>query len=349
MDESRLNDLMGRMLGDMGAAASAPLVLVGDKLGLYKALAGGGPMTAEGLAEATGTSRRYVEEWCAAQAASGYIDYDVDAECFRMSPEQAAVFADDASPVNMMGGFQSIGSLFRDEDTIAAAFQSGRGVAWGEHHPSLFSGTARFFGPGYRTHLLSSWIPALDGVEQKLERGARVADVGCGFGVSTSLLAERFPESSFVGFDVHPASVEEANARAEREGLANVEFRVGTAKDFPGTGWDLVACFDCLHDMGDPAGAAGHIYRSLAPDGTFMIVEPLAGDRLADNLNPVGRLFYCFSTMVCTPASVSQEVGAALGAQAGEARLREIATSAGFTRFRRATETPFNMVLEARP
>ena len=348
IDETKLHGLLGQMVNDMGAAAVAPLVLLGDRLGLYKRLATQ-PMTSQELADATGTAERYVREWCAAQAGSGYIDYDPKSGKFGLSPEQAAVFATEDSPASMTGGYYAISSLFQDEPKIAQAFLTGEGVGWGDHSECLFCGTEKFFRPGYKANLVAEWLPALDGVVEKLEGGASVADVGCGHGASTLVMGEAFPQSSFVGFDFHPPSVERASELARDAGLDNVRFEVAAAKDYPGSGYDLVAFFDCLHDMGDPVGAAAHTKAVLKPEGTLMLVEPFANDELHDNLNPVGRMYYSFSTMVCTPASLSQEVGLALGAQAGERRLREVATEAGFTRFRRATETPFNLILEARP
>jgi SAM-dependent methyltransferase len=349
MDHSKLEALLAKMVGDMGAAAVAPLVIVGDRLGLYKALAGNGPMTTEDLAEATGTTERYVREWCAAQAGSGYIDYDGPSGRFSMSPEQQAVFADDDSPTCMTGGYYGIGSMFIDEPKITHAFRSGEGVSWGDHSECLFCGTEKFFRPGYKASLVAEWLPALDGVVEKLEQGGTVADVGCGHGASTIVMAEAFPNSTFTGFDFHDASVECADARAAESGLANVRFETAAAKHFPGSGYDLIAFFDCLHDMGDPVGALAHARQALAPGGAVMIVEPFAHDDLEHNLNPVGRMYYSFSTMVCTPASISQEVGLALGAQAGPKRLGDVARKAGFERFRVATQTPFNLILEAKP
>ncbi len=349
IDETKMHTLLNRMVGDMGAAAVAPLVILGDKLGLYQALAGDGPMSSEQLADKTGTTERYVREWCAAQAGSGYIDYDVESNQFSMSPEQQAVFADPDSAMCMVGGYYAIASMNIDEPKITHAFQTGEGVSWGDHDQCLFCGTEKFFRPGYQASLVAEWLPALDGVVEKLENGGKVADVGCGHGASTLVMAQAFPKSEFIGFDFHEPSIEHANKMAREAGLANIRFELAAAKHFPGSDYDLVAYFDCLHDMGDPVGACAHTLKALKSDGTMMLVEPFAHDKLSDNLNPIGRMYYCFSTMICTPASISQEVGLALGAQAGEKRLKAVAMEAGFSQFRRATATPFNFVLEARP
>jgi SAM-dependent methyltransferase len=350
IDEAKLNEFMGRFVGDLGAALSAALVVIGDRLGLYRAMADGEPLSADELAERTDTDARYVREWLSNQAAGGYVTYHPDQNAFSLTPEQSLALAQEGSPAFVPGAFQLATALTKDEEKIAGAFRERTGVGWHEHHHDLFQGTERFFRPGYAANLVSSWIPALDGVDAKLEAGALVADVGCGHGASTILLAQAFPESEFVGFDYHDASIESARAAASEAGLdGRVSFEVAAAKEYPGDGYDLVAMFDCLHDMGDPEGASAHVLSTLAKDGTWMIVEPYAGDRLEDNLNPVGRVFYGASTLVCTPASRDQEVGLALGAQAGEARLRDVVTGGGFTRFRRAAETPFNIVLEARP
>ncbi len=349
MDQGKLEALLGQMVSDMGAAAVAPLVILGDRLGLYKALAAHGPMDTEALADRTGTTERYVREWCAAQAASGYIDYDADAGHFSMSPEQQAVFADDDSPACMTGGYYGIGSMFIDEPKISHAFASGEGVAWGDHSDCLFCGTEKFFRPGYQASLVAEWLPALDGVMDKLQSGAKVADIGCGHGASTIVMAKSFPKSTFVGFDFHEGSITCANERAREAGLENLTFEVAAAKHFPGSDYDLVAYFDCLHDMGDPVGGLAHTHQALKPDGTLMIVEPFAHDDLKDNLNPVGRMYYSFSTMICTPASISQEVGLALGAQAGPRKLEQVVKEGGFSTFRQATSTAFNLILEAKP
>jgi SAM-dependent methyltransferase len=336
-----------KALGDVAGALTASLVVIGDKLGLYRGLAEG-PATTGELAARTGTTERYVREWLNAQAAAGYVTY-ADGR-YTLPAAHAACLTDEESPACVLGAFQGMTAAARANGKIAEGFKSGCGVGWHEHDPELFVGVERFFRPGYNAHLVAEWIPALDGVQQKLERGARVADVGCGLGASTIILAKAFPRSTFVGFDYHQPSIEAARERARRAGVADrVRFEVAAAKSFPGDAYDLVAFFDCLHDMGDPVGAARHVREALAPDGTWLLVEPFAGDRVEENLTPVGRIFYSVSTLVCTPASLAQEVGLALGAQAGEGRLREVLGAAGFTRVRRATATPFNIVLEVRP
>ena len=345
----KLNVFIGKMLGDVGAAMNASLMLIGDKLGLYKTLSEKGPFTSAELAQATKTSERYVREWLSAQAASGYVEYDAASGKFSMTPEQTLVFGNDESPVFMGAVGDLVAATFLDEPKVTDAFKTGRGVGWNKRSECLFCGTARFFRSGYKHHLVQEWLPALDGVVEKLERGARVADVGCGHGISTRLMAEAFPKSRFVGFDYHPGSIEAARRATKDGGLADrVRFDVHSANTYPAGDYDLVCFFDCLHDMGDPVGAMKHVRETMATDGTCMLVEPFAHDRLEDNLNPVGRIFYAASTVICTPASLDQEVGMALGAQAGEARLRDVANKGGFTRFRRATETPFNLILEAR-
>jgi len=349
IDEQKLGEFMNQAVGELGATVGAALVVIGDKLGLYKAMAGAGPITSTQLAARTGTAERYVREWLNAQAAGGYVSYDPQTKSFELPAEQAAALADESSPFFICGAFQLFTSLVRDEPKIREAFTSGAGVGWHEHHHDLFEGTERFFRSGYNAHLVADWIPALDGVETKLRAGILVADVGCGLGASTILMAKAFPASQFVGFDYHDESIEAARRRAADAGVTDrVRFEVAPASGFTGT-YGLVAMFDCLHDMGDPVGAARNVLRTLEEDGTWLIVEPFAGDKVEDNLNPVGRVYYGASTMVCTPASLSQEVGLGLGAQAGEARLRDVVTAGGFTHFRRATETPFNIVLEARP
>ncbi|MFR9801269.1 class I SAM-dependent methyltransferase [Pseudonocardia sp. RS010] len=350
VDEARLAEFVGRFVGDLGAVLHAATVLVGDRLGLYRAMADGSWVDAGELATRTGTDRRYVAEWLAAQAASGYVEADPPGSRFRLPAEQSLALTDEDNPLFAPGGLQVAASSVKDVDLVVEAFRTGRGVDWGAHDPDLFDGTERFFRPNYIAHLVSEWIPALDGVAERLEAGGAVADVGCGHGASTLLMAGAFPRSRCTGFDPHPPSIEAARRRADAAGpTGRPAFAVATAKDYPGRGYDLVTCFDCLHDMGDPVGAAAHVRESLAEDGVWMIVEPYAGDRLADNLTPVGRVFYSASTMICTPGSRSQEIGAALGAQAGEARLREVLTAGGFGRVRRAAQTPFNLVLEARP
>ena len=350
VNEDRLNSFMGKMIGDVGAAMSASLVLLGDKLGLYKALAKGGPMDPATLAQATGTSERYIREWLSAQAASGYVEYDSATGKFSMLPEQILALADEDSPVFLGAVGSLVSATFLDEPKISEAFKTGKGVGWNKRSECLFCGTARFFRTSYKHYLVQEWLPALEGVVAKLERGAKVADVGCGHGVSTRLMAEAFPNSTFYGFDYHDGSIEAARKASSEAGLSGrVHFDVQSAKTVPAHGFDLVCFFDCLHDMGDPVGALRHTRSAMADDGTCLLIEPFAKDRLEDNLKPVGRVYYAASTMVCTPASLDQEVGLALGAQAGEARLRGVARQGGFTRFRRATETPFNIVYEARP
>jgi SAM-dependent methyltransferase len=349
-DQAKLEAFMGKMLNDMGAAATGAMVLIGDKLGLYKALAESGPMTSTQLAAKTGTAERYVREWLAGQAAAGYAEYKPDAGTYSMTVEQAMVLANETSPAFMAGAYDVLAAMFLDEPKITEAFRSGKGVGWHEHSSCLFRGTERFFRTGYVANLVSNWLPALAGVKEKLERGASVADVGCGHGASCILMAQAFPKSKFIGFDYHSPSIEQARFAAKRGNVAqNCSFEVADSRGFPGRNYDLVAFFDCLHDMGDPVAAARHVRESLAADGTWLIVEPFASDSVEGNLNPVGRIFYAASTMICVPASLSQEGAMALGAQAGEKRLREVVMAGGFTRFRRATETPFNLILEARP
>jgi SAM-dependent methyltransferase len=349
-DEAKLNAFVGKMVGEVGAALTGALVIIGDRLGLYRALAQHGPLTSAELAEKTETHERYVREWLANQAASGYLEYDPGTRKFTLPAEHQPVLADESSPVLLCGLYQIAQTLFADEPAITQAFKTGRGFGWHEHDARLFPATERFFRPGYNAHLVPEWIPALDGVEAKLRAGASVADVGCGLGTSTIVMAKAFPKSQFVGYDYHAESIAAARRAAERAGVGDrVRFEIASAQAFPGGPYDFIACFDCVHDMGDPVGAATHMREALSPDGTFMMVEPFANDKLEDNLNPVGRLFYAASTILCTPASLSQEPGLGLGAQAGEARMRAIFTEAGFTRFGRATETPFNLVFEARP
>ena len=349
LDMDKLNVFVGRFVGDLGAAVHSGMVVIGEKLGLYKALAEG-PLTSAELAVKTRTDERYVREWLSSQAAGGYVTYDEQSRKFSLSEEQAFTLANEDSPAYLPGAFQlALGSLAA-VPRITEAFRSGAGMGWNEHDEDVFHGCEKFFRPSYAANLVSSWIPSLHGVQTKLDAGARVADVGCGKGASTVLMAKAFPKSQFFGFDYHDKSIEGARATAAKEGLEfRLNFGVAKAKAFPGKDYDLVTVFDCLHDMGDPVGAATHVRNSLSKDGTWMIVEPFAHDELKDNLNPVGRVYYSFSTLLCTPCSRSQEVALCLGAQSGEKRIREVVTAAGFSRFRRAAETPFNIVYEARP
>ncbi len=350
LDDQRLQSLVEQAVGDFGAVLSAALVVVGDRLGLYRALAERGSSTPAELATATGTVERNVREWLSAQAAAGYVTYDgSDPDRFSLSPEQAEAFTNEASPAFVVGGFQVVSAAAKADEKVTEAFRGGKGVGWHEHHRDLFDGTERFFRPGYAVNLVDAWLPSLDGVVEKLRHGGRVADVGCGHGSSTILMAQAFPASTFAGSDYHASSIGEARAAAELAGAGNAEFEVASAAEFSGAPYDLVCYFDCLHDMGDPVGALRHARTQLTEDGVLMLVEPQAGDSVADNLNPVGRVFYGASTLICTPASQSQDIGLALGAQAGEARLTEVAKEAGFSRVRRAAETPFNLVLELRP
>jgi SAM-dependent methyltransferase len=350
IDEAKLEAFMGQAVTDMGAIISAPLMVIGERLGLYKAMAGAGPLSSQEVAERSGAAERYVREWLRNQAAGGYVTYDPESDRYTLPNEHALALADEDSPFYILGVYDSIASLYADEDQILEAFRSGGGMGWHEHDHRLFRGTERFFRPGYRAHLVAEWIPALEGVQAKLERGAKVADIGCGHGASTVIMADAFPNSEFFGFDYHDASIKRAREAAREAGVEDrITFEVAAAKDYPGGDYDLVCVFDCLHDMGDPVGASAHVLETLDSDGTWMIVEPFANDRVEENLNPVGRVFYGASTVICTPASLAQEVGLALGAQAGEARLTEVLKQGGFTRVRRATETPFNLILEARP
>lgn len=350
VNEAKLNQFVAQMLGDLGGALSVPLVRIGDRLGLYEALHAQGPMTPADLAARTNIAERYAREWLSHQAASGYLAYDPETGTFSLPPEQAMVLAEPDSPVYLQGGFDLAVTLMENQALLEPAFRSGEGVGWGEQSQCLFCAAGRFFRPGYHNSLVASWLPALDGVVEKLERGATVADVGCGHGFSTLIMAKAFPRSTFIGYDFHAGSVEQARSHARQHGVTeNVRFEVALASEFPGAGLDLVTFFDCLHDMGDPAGAARHVRQALKPDGSWMIVEPAAGDRLEDNLNPVSRLYYAASTMICVPTSLAQPVGAALGAQAGLKRLSTVISEGGFSRVHKATETPFNMILQARP
>ncbi|HEY6412460.1 MAG TPA: class I SAM-dependent methyltransferase [Edaphobacter sp.] len=349
IDPDALNALFGQAIQDMGAALQAPLILIGDKLGLYRAMGDGQPVTPGELAERTGTAERYVREWLNANAAGKLVQYDAKEGRYFMTPEQALVLAMDDTPLHLPGFYHLLASLMKDEEKLTEIYRTGKGMGWHEHEKGLFEGTERFFRPTYLANLVSSWIPALEGVEAKLKKGAKVADIGCGHGASTLLMAKSYPNSQFFGFDYHEPSIEKARAKAKEAGVAErVTFAVAPAKSFPGKDYDLVAFFDCLHDMGDPAGASGHVYQTLAKDGTWMIVEPFANDDMAKNHNPIGRIYYSASATVCVPCSLAQEVGLGLGAQAGPARLEGVVREGGFTRFRKAVETPFNMVLEAR-
>jgi SAM-dependent methyltransferase len=349
IDEAKLNEFMGAFVHDIGAVMHAATIVLGDELGLYKTLAGR-QLRAEELAAETGTDPRYVREWLASQAASGYVQYDASTGQFSMTEEQALALAEEGSPAFIPGAFQIAVAQFSAIPKMVDAFRTGNGLGWHEHHHALFHGTQRFFRPGYAANLVTSWLPALSGVEDKLKAGAKIADVGCGYGASTILMAQAYPESRFFGFDYHEPSIRSAREAAAEAGVTDrVQFEVANAKTYPERDYDLVAFFDCLHDMGDPVGAADHVRETLDGDGTWMIVEPYAHDQLEENFNPVGRVFYSVSTFICTPASRAQEVGMCLGAQAGEARIRDVARAGGFSRFRRAVETPFNLVYEARP
>jgi ubiquinone/menaquinone biosynthesis C-methylase UbiE len=350
IDMEKLMGFVFQAVEEVGATLNTALVVMGDRLGLYRALAGAGPLTPAELAKRTGTAERYVREWLNAQAAGAYVTYDPDSGRYTLPAEHAIALTDESSPAYLPGFFQTALGSVLDSPRITEAARTSEGVGWHEHNQDVFDGVERFFRAGYNAHLVAEWLPALDTVVGKLQRGATVADVGCGHGASTILMAQAFPASTFVGSDYHEGSITTARQRAAEAGVSDrVRFEVAPASSYSGTGYDLVTMFDCLHDMGDPVGAARHVRRSLAADGTWMIVEPIAGDRVEDNINPVGRAYYGFSTLLCTPASLSQEVGLALGAQAGEARIRDVVTQAGLTRFRRASETPFNAVFEARP
>lgn len=350
IDPAKLDAAIGRFLGDVGAVMTAASVLTGDKLGLYKALAASGPQTSQELAERTKTHERYVREWLSNQAAAGYLTYDAETARFELPAEHAPLLADDGSEVNMCGLFGMAAPLFADEPKITEAFKTGRGVGWHEHDPRLYGLTDRVFRNGYAAHLVADWIPALDGVDAKLRTGAVVADLGCGFGSSTILMAKAYPMSTFVGYDYHEPSIDAAREAARRAGVQDrVQFEVASASSMPQRGFDLICCFDCVHDMGDPVGALARVRAALKQNGTLMIVEPYAADSLEENLTPLGRIFFAASTMLCTPSALEQEGGFALGAQAGEARMREVAGKAGFSHFGRAAETPFNIVYEGRP
>jgi 2-polyprenyl-3-methyl-5-hydroxy-6-metoxy-1,4-benzoquinol methylase len=346
IDETRLNDLIGKTIGDVAGAMGVFMAYLGDQAGVFAALDGAGPLTVDQLAAKTGLNPKYLHQWLGAVSAAGYVTYDPDGETFSLTPEQALVFTREGQPACMQGFFEILMSQFATYDKAVDTFRSGKGRPWSDHLPCCFCGTDRFFRPGYMANLVSEWIPALGGVEAKLQAGARVADIGCGHGTSTVLMAQAYPNSRIVGIDFHAPSIEEAKKKAAEAGVTNVEFQVARAQDYPGAGFDLACIFDALHDMGDPVGAARHIRETLAPGGTFMLVEPMAGDTMAENMNPLGQIFYAASTVVCTPASLAQEVGLGLGAQAGQKRLTEVLNQAGFTHVRRAAETPTNMVLE---
>ncbi|MFI5035323.1 MAG: class I SAM-dependent methyltransferase [Acidimicrobiales bacterium] len=349
MNEEKLMGYVFQAVGDFGAILTGALINIGDKLGLFTAMAGSSPLTSAELAQKTGTTERYVREWLNGMAAAGYVDYAGDGR-FVLNEEQTTVFTDEGSPAFILGGFQGMLAATRILPKAVEAFRTGDGIGWHEHHEDLFQGTERFFRPGYEANLVQSWIPSLEGADAKLRAGAKVADVGCGWGASTIIMAKAYPKSTFFGYDYHEPSIRHAREAADRAGVGDrTAFDVASAKEFPGGDFDLICHFDCLHDMGDPVGAAEYTRRALKPDGHWLLVEPFANDDVADNLNPIGRVFYAASTLICTPASLSQEVGAGLGAQAGERRLREVADAAGFSSFRRATETPFNLVLEGRP
>lgn len=349
IDPDKLHQLLHQAVVDMGAAMQSTLIVIGDRLGLYRAMGDCAPISAADLAHRTGTNERYVREWLNANAAGKYIEYDSASDTYSMTPEQSFALAQDDTAVHLPGFYHMLASCMKDEEKLTDIFRTGKGFGWHEHEKGLFEGCERFFRPSYLANLTTSWIPALEGVEEKLKAGARVADIGCGHGASTLLMATTYPNSEFFGFDYHDKSIEQAGEKAAAAGCSDrVHFDVAPAKSFPGKDYDFVACFDCLHDMGDPAGAASHVKQSLAVNGTWMIVEPIAGDDIASNLNPIGRIYYSASTVCCVPASRSQEVGLGLGAQAGEKRIRQVVTEGGFTHFRRASETPFNMVFEAR-
>ncbi|MGA7845664.1 MAG: class I SAM-dependent methyltransferase [Thermoplasmata archaeon] len=350
VDPEKLNAFMGKFVQDLGANFHGPSVLIGEQLGLYKALAAAGPSTSAQLAERTGVGERYLREWLAAQAASGYVEYDPTTHQFSMTPEQKFALTDEESPAYIPGAFYSAASLYKDQRKIADAVRAGNGLGWHEHHNDLFVGTRKFFRPGYLANLVSAWLPALEDVVPKLKAGAQVADVGCGLGASTIIMAKAFPKSKFLGFDYHLESIEWARNDAVSQGVTqNADFEFATAKSFRGQDYDLVTFFDCLHDMGDPVGAVEHVRKSLKPDGTLMAVEPFAHEHLEENLNPVGRVFYSASMLICVPCSLSQEVGKGLGAQASDSSLFEVFRAGGFTRVRKPVETPFNRVFEARP
>lgn len=350
VDPQKLNAFLGKFVSDLGAAMHGPSILIGEQLGLYKALGASGPVTSHEFAEKTGTKERYLREWLAGQAASGFIEYDPQKDRYWMSAEQKFALTDEDSPAYVPGAYYIVSSVYKDQRKMAEAIRTGAGLGWHEHHNDLFMGTRKFFRPGYLANLVSSWLPSLEGVVAKLERGARVADVGCGLGASTIIMAKAFPKSHFIGYDYHLESIEWARNQAVTENVvANTDFEVATAKDYGGKEFDLVAFFDCLHDMGDPVGAARHVRQSLKADGTWLVVEPFAKGNVAENLNPVGRVFYNASLLLCVPSSLAQEVGMGLGAQASDSSLQDVFRQGGFTRVRKSAETPFNRIFEVRP
>ena len=350
IDPDKLMGFVFRAVDEVGATLNTALVVMGDALGYYRTMADGAPATPSELAERTGTDEHYTREWLAAQAAGSYVEYDPETRRYTLPPEQAAALTDESSPAYLPGFFQFAQGTAHDAAAVIEAARTGDGIGWHAHNGDVFAGCERFFRTGYNAHLIGEWLPALDGVVEKLEQGATVADVGCGHGASTILMAQHFPRSTFLGSDYHAESIAVARDRAEEAGVTDrVRFEVAPATGCSGRDYDLVTMFDCLHDLGDPVGAGRHVKEALADDGTWMIVEPMSGDRVEDNLNPVGRIYYAYSTLLCTPASLSQDVGLALGTQAGPARIRDVATTAGFRRFRSAANTPFNNVLEVRP
>lgn len=345
-DETKLNELMGKVIGDVAGALGMFLAYIGDQAGVFTALDGAERMSADALAEKTGYNRKYLHQWLGSMAAAGYVTLHPEDETFSLTPEQAMVFTREGQPACMQGFFQAVMSQLESHEQAVATFKSGEGRPWSDHTPCCFCGVDRFFRAGYAANLVEQWLPSLEGVDAKLKAGAKVADIGCGHGSSTILMAQAYPESTFHGFDFHAASIEEARRKAKAAGVPNVTFEVARAQDYPGEDYDFACIFDALHDMGDPVGAARHIRSTLKPDGTFMLVEPVAGDTMADNMHPIGQIFYAFSTTICTPASLAQEIGLGLGAQAGQKRLTEVLNEAGFTAVRRTAETPINMVLE---
>lgn len=348
IDFDKVGAMAGKVMHDVAGAVSLMMAYLGDQAGVFAAMDGEGPMTLDQLAAKTGLEPKYLREWLGSVSAAGYIDFDPAKATFHLPPEKALVFTREGQPACMQGFIQAVVAMYETHEKAVATFRSGRGRAWGDHSQCLFCGTDRFFRPGYAANLIGDWLPALDGVVERLEAGAKVADIGCGFGSSTVLMAKAFPKSSFVGIDFHEPSIAAARKQAEEAGVTNVSFQVAKAQDFAGNGFDLACIFDALHDMGDPVGAAAHIRAALKPDGVFMVVEPMAGDTMAENMHPMGQIFYGFSCMGCVPASLAQEVGLGLGAQAGEKRLAAVLGEGGFSRVRRATQTPTNMVLEAR-